>query len=188
MIVRTKVWATCNRANIILFVYWILVKVARPCLGCTRWADKYTPSYNYKLRWPPWPLSSSAYSMNTYATVSASNLSVYFGCQAIANKYTMHKLLIYRWGSVQCKGQGNPQCFLVQQWDKHQPRTQTPLESLGTRLNKHMYVCNQYRRFTTPCNSKVKSVKCRTTITELVVVWSLCNVCTSVAKSKVVTL
>ena len=35
---------------------------------------------------------------------------------------------------------------------------------------------------------KVKSVKRRSTITELVVVWSLCNVCTSVTKSKVVTL
>ena len=35
---------------------------------------------------------------------------------------------------------------------------------------------------------KVKSVKCKTTITELVAVWSLYNVCTSVTKSKVVTL
>ena len=43
-----------------------------------------------------------------------------------------------------------------------------------------------HRRFTTPC--KVKSVKCRTTVTELVVVWSLCSVCTSMIKSKVVTL
>ena len=36
--------------------------------------------------------------------------------------------------------------------------------------------------------AKVKSVKRRTTITESVVVWSLCNVCTSVTKSKVVAL
>ena len=35
---------------------------------------------------------------------------------------------------------------------------------------------------------KVKSVKRSTTITELVVVWSLCSVCTSVTKSKAVIL
>ena len=35
---------------------------------------------------------------------------------------------------------------------------------------------------------KVKSVKRRTTITELVVVWSLCSVYTSVTESKAVTL
>ena len=35
---------------------------------------------------------------------------------------------------------------------------------------------------------KVKSIKRSTTITELVVVWSLCSVCTSVTKSKAVIL
>ena len=35
---------------------------------------------------------------------------------------------------------------------------------------------------------KVKIVKPSTTITELVVVWSLCSICTSVTKSKAVVL
>ena len=40
----------------------------------------------------------------------------------------------------------------------------------------------QYRRFTTPCNSK--SEKRKTIIIELVAVWSLYDICTSVTKSK----
>ena len=45
-----------------------------------------------------------------------------------------------------------------------------------------------YRRFITPCNSKSEKVKRSTTITELVVVWNLCSVCTCVTKSKAVIL
>ena len=43
-----------------------------------------------------------------------------------------------------------------------------------------------YRGFTTPCNCNSEKHKALPTITELVVVWSVCSVCTSMTKSKVV--
>ena len=53
------------------------------------------------------------------------------------------------------------------------------VKNLGDCIQKICYSLQQ---------QKVKSVKRTTTITELVVVWSLCSVCTSVTKSKVVNL
>ena len=43
-----------------------------------------------------------------------------------------------------------------------------------------------YWRFSKLLLAKVKSIKCCTTITELVFVWRLCSICTSVTKSKAV--